>query len=117
MKKKLTLNQTWTLCLRQWKWIIEQLDKGSDETNENSVVLLKLKWAKQNGYENKISAACFFCEYVSRRGLDCATKECPGQLVSQQFQCENSSYAYYSKPRKFYKKLLELNEKRKKEQK
>ena len=112
MKKKLTLNQTWTLCLRQWKWIIKQLDAGSVECIAN----LKEQWTKQNEYGiNRINANCFFCEYASRH-LDC-TQSCPGKLVSKQFDCENSSYIYRIKPRKFYKKLLELNKKRIKEQK
>lgn len=114
MKKKLTLNQTWTLCLRQWKWTIKQLDKDT----EKDVETLKEEWLKQHKYENdnNVENDCFFCEYatvICPKETKC--EDCPGQFVSKTFSCLRNRYHYYDKPHKFYKKLLELNEKRKRE--
>jgi len=71
---------------------------------------------ENHGYSDEvINSACFFCEYKDENETDededCAI--CPGVLVSPRFFCQNKSYPYDSKPRKFYKKLLQLNEKRK----
>ncbi len=111
MEKKLTLNQVWTLCLRQWKWIIKQLDEGT----EKNVDELKIEWLEQHKYKsNDLEYNCFFCEYatfVLSQSNDC--EDCPGQSVSKKFNCLRASYAYCDKPHKFYKKLLELNKKRK----
>lgn len=107
--KNLTLNQAWTLCLEQWAWIIEQLDAGSKE----SIADLKAKWIDKEGY--KVHSDCFFCQYdPCTAGSMC--QECPGILVSPKLKhhwCTNKSYCWCDKPRKFYAKLLELNEKRK----
>ena len=110
MKKKLTLNQTWTLCLKQWKWIIEQLDAGS----EKAITVLKQEWLKRNGYKTKeIWATCFFCEYVaSRRNFSCQ-ENCRARLIAKRFHCERAAYNYSFEPRKFYKVIFGLNEKRK----
>ncbi len=111
MKKKLTLNQAWTLCLKQWKWIIEQLDAG----NKDSADFLKGKWIRQNGYKSTIMGNCFFCEYA--RQHDGCELSCPARLVNKGFFCRTLSYEYDDKPREFYKRIFELNKKRKKEQK
>lgn len=108
--KKLTLNQAWTLCLKQWKWIIEQLDAGSKDVGN-----LKLRWMKKSRYIN-VNSACFFCHYhVQEHKKKRSNKECgycPGRLVSRRFDCMHSSYDYKDKPRAFYRKLLALDKKR-----
>ena len=107
--KKLTLNQAWTQCLRMWKWIDKQFEESSGVT----VSALKCRWLKENGYADEcIVNDCFFCDYDVENGNGLCSL-CPGELVNKRFNCENVTYDWYSKPRKFYKKLLELNKKRK----
>jgi len=108
--KRLTLNRAWTLCLKQWKWIIKQLDAGRTE----SIDKLKAEWMEQNGYGyDEICANCFFCEYANQQGGIYNCECCPGTLVNKKFYCRNKTYNFREKPIKFYKKLLELNKKRK----
>lgn len=110
--KRLTLNQAWTLCLKQWKWIIGQLDAGQTVSLE----CLKNRWIRQNGYgRDEIGNYCFFCEYSEQHSKDCGT--CPGRLVAPRFNCCNPAYFYSRKPYKFYAKLLRMDKKRKKSRK
>jgi len=93
-----------------WKWISEEVEKGSAlDVNE-----LKHKWLEMRGYKHYPTAGCFFCQYDDEqretRGVDCHF--CPGKLVSRRFGCENETYNWFKKPTKFYKKLLELDKKR-----
>jgi len=101
--KKMTLDQTWKECLRQWRWISQQ--KGD-------IIDLKSAWVKKNSYvgKNEPEAACFFCEYVNKRDLDCDS--CPGRKVDKLFYCKNDSYSYLWKHKAFYNKLRSLNRKR-----
>ena len=124
MEKKLTLNQTWTLCLKQWKWIIDQPPEGLTEPALSSHVwLLKVEWLKEHGYGYAgmtIWNDCFFCERARQQsgkdggeGGKLWDEElgiclwCPGRLISKQFNCMNISYDFSKEPRRFYKKLLE----------
>lgn len=111
--KKLTLNQAWNRCLAMWKWIDKQVQKGTDLGVEE----LKAQWIKtqQGKYViNDLNGNCFFCEYASQQSelYDCGP--CPGRLADKRFSCTEPSYNYEYKPRKFYKKLLKLDKKRKK---
>ena len=102
--KKLTLNETWTECLKMWKWIAGQKRKG----NINNVGFLKKRWLKNNGYcADSVSGNCFFCEYVDKRDRGCEL--CPGRKIDQRFACSNSDYNYFYRPADFYKKLKKLN--------
>jgi hypothetical protein len=105
--KKLTLNQAWVLCLRQWKWIIKELD----ESPIQCIAALKHKWCLEHRCL-EIAALCFFCEYATQQN-DEGCCNCPGKFVGKQFSCENMTYDYTNEPRRFYKKLLALNQKRK----
>ena len=112
-EKKMTLNQTWKNCLRMWKWI----DKVW-EFDGAPVEVLKAVWMDDHGFEATIEEDCFFCEYDVQQG--CEIEEdidrctyCPGVLVNALFHCTRKSYNYAEQPRKFYKKLLELDAKRK----
>lgn len=110
--KRLTLNETWVLCLRMWKWIAGQKRKG----NIKCVPILKEQWLKEHGFgRKKIRADCFFCEYAfqHREAFD-TCKSCPGQIINPRFACGNTTYDYQLKPIAFYKKLVSLNKKRKK---
>lgn len=103
----MTLDKTWKECLRMWKWIVKQIDKGTDE----SIGTLKVQWLDEHGYgNNNIQAGCFFCHYITEKSEDCSI--CPGYLVDKKFSCQNKTYDYEYKPKKFYKKLLELDTKR-----
>ena len=113
MKKKLTLDGTWRLCLAQWKCVTEQIEAGS----LMDAVVLKRKWLRKNGYSRtNIAFGCFFCEYNNQNGGnsegdDCSS--CPGKMISKSFDCERRpTYSWLYKPLKFHAKLLYLNEKR-----
>jgi len=107
MQKKLTLGQTWKQCLAMWKWIAEQKKQGRELDGEG----LKAIWMEKYPRFGEIENNCFFCEYDTKRSGDCSN--CPGKLVSKRFDCINITYDYYDKPIQFYRKLVELNEKRK----
>lgn len=110
MKKKLTLEQTWKHCLAMWKRITKKVEQN---TNLN-VGDLKEEWMKKHPRFKKLLNDCFFCEYTEITNWgDPNCTQCPGKLVSKNFDCESIPYDYANEPIKFYQKLLELNEKRK----
>lgn len=101
---KRTLNQTWILCLRMWRWIVKQIEKGS----EFSIVALKSRWLRRNGFEdNNVAGDCFFCDTAS------SCSSCPGRLVDPDFDCDAAAYDYLTNPTGFLKELLRLNRIRK----
>lgn len=109
--KKLTLNEAWNRCLAMWKWIDKQIEKGPDLDVEE----LKEKWlrTKQKKYDvYDLISDCFFCEYDAQQDDSCNCSFCPGKLISKSFKCIHTEYNYEYQPRKFYKKLLQLNEER-----
>lgn len=113
MKKKLTLDRTWKLCLAQWERGIEQINAGNTKT----MWALKREWLKKNGYgRTNIVFDCFFCEYNNQNGGHSegdSCFSCPGKMISKSFDCENNStYNWLDRPLKFYAKLLHLNKKR-----
>lgn len=112
--KKLTLNKTWKLCLKMWRWIAKEKRNG----NELPVIELKGKWTKRHGFKTLICNDCFFCQYaithkmrVKVKGAGCS--DCPGTKVDRLFYCENLGCTWDEEPVAFYKKLLALNRKRK----
>jgi len=113
MTNKLTLAQTWKLCLQMWKWIVKEIEKGTDLSVES----LKQEWIDEHGYK-AIENDCFFCDYggsnMGYEGDASGCTNCPGRAVSKRFSCCAKSYHYYHKPKKFYQKLLELDAERKK---
>ena len=105
----MTLNQTWTLCLRMWKWIKKVWQ--TEDYKGMSVHKLKHIWLADNGFDlNAITAHCFFCNY---RGPFRCHVNCPGAMVDSEFSCTNSSYHYELNPAGFYRELLRLNRIRK----
>lgn len=109
---KKELDKVWKNCLKMWKWIVQQIDKGS----ELGVERLKMQWLETHGYKDKyIIAACFFCDY-SKTNIPIDESDiclnCPGKLVDRRFCCGAVTYDYYKKPKKFYQKLLQLDAKR-----
>lgn len=103
--KKRTLNQTWTLCLRMWRWVA----KAKTENSKKQVSILKLRWLYDNGFRN-LKNGCFFCDFI-RETRSCGG--CPGKLVDASFNCCTDAYYYRLKPVLFYKELLRLNRIRK----
>ena len=99
--RKRTLNQTWILCLRMWRWIAKTWIGDGSNIHE-----LKARWLRENGInENDIYCNCFFCDYAEDH---CLTR-CPGKLVDSHFSCGREVYDYESNPVAFYKELLRLN--------
>lgn len=122
MAKKLTLNETWKQCLRMWKWIVGQLDKGRCRVDDYETIDdLKHEWVKKFWKGKQPDHDCFFCWYANNnRNKECdieddCCKNCPGKLVSPSFDCIKKSYHFRDKPRAFYRKLLQLDAKRKKQ--
>lgn len=106
MKKKLTLNQAWTKCLRMWKWIAVNLGK------EIKAYDLKIKWLEQ--YETEtLFGQCYFCEYAEQQDLGGDCELCPGVLVDKTFNCSHQDYTWHENPKGFLKKIVALNKKRK----
>ena len=117
--KKLTLTQTWTECLRMWRWIATKVRKGNsldveDLKEELDVEDLKEEWARAHGFELELENDCFFCDYDEEHKDDCTF--CPGKKVDPEFDCRESDYHFSNKPIAFYNKLVALNRKRKAKQ-
>lgn len=104
--RKLSLERTWKKCLRMWKEMIEKHwergMKGSD---------LKRIYFEIHPKIAEPESGCYFCDYNDRRTNNC--EHCPGVLVNKKFHCHNTPYHYHWKPKAFYRKLLELDKKRK----
>ncbi len=106
--KKRTLNQTWTLCLRMWRWIAKVWTPDGPH-----IFVLKDRWLNENGFsEESIFCNCFFCQFQKEIG---GCSQCPGKLINPSFSCYDVAYIYQIKPVKFYQELLRLNRIRKAE--
>ncbi len=101
------LDRTWKNCLRMWKWIAR---KYNDTV---PVWDLKAEWLKKNRFTKDILCNCFFCQYAGTSPWGPNCKKCPGKLVNNRFSCEAyDSYHWRYKPKAFYRKLVELDKKR-----
>lgn len=106
--KKLTLDQTWKLCLSMWRWIVRQIRQNS----ALNVNVLKQQWLDEHGYDSAdIRDDCFFCAYIEVRNSK-GCEKCPGKKVDKGFDCRNFKYSWFSVPIAFYNKLVSLNRKR-----
>lgn len=104
--KEYSLNDIWKLCLKMWQ----------DVKDSQSIGSAKNAWLRANGFNpNNIWASCFFCEWDIQNRLsgESVCEHCPGKLVSPRFSCENPSYDWVNKPKKFEKKIRALDQKRK----
>ena len=109
--KRLTLDQAWTLCLKQWRWIAMRLKAGDGRGIES----LKEEWLEKHGYNwDDVRLDCFFCQYSYQPRQKGCHGSCPGHKVDKAFRCDHPEYTYDIEPLKFYAKLLELNKRRKK---
>ena len=105
--RRRTLNQTWVLCLRMWRWIAKVWTLDGPSVHD-----LKSLWLRNNGFTEGIDANCFFCDY-NCRFKDEGCESCPGYLVDSSFSCGSATYDYETKPVAFYKELFRLNRIRK----
>lgn len=99
--KKLTLDETWRLCLSMWRWIAKQWKLG-----RRDVFDLKLEWLEKHGYKDQeIHENCFFCHAAP---ANCPA--CPGRVIDSAFNCHNLTWN--TDPVAFLKVLEVLNRKR-----
>lgn len=111
LKRKLSLEQTWQKCMKMWKEMIEKhWERGM------SGGILKAIYFENHPKMDIPSHKCFFCDYGERHSdYECdECDECPGRFINKGFNCCSTSYHYRHKPKAFYRKLLELDKKRKK---
>ncbi len=115
--KKLTLDETWRLCLSMWRWVAKQIRGGSRKCIDN----LKIQWLEAHRYElneeddEYIKLNCFFCEYEEQqlmKGERSSCDYCPGKMIDKSFSCVGSGYSWSGTPIAFYNKLVSLNRKR-----
>ena len=107
-KRKYTLQETWTLCLKMWRWIADYYVLG------DNIAGLKERWLKLHGFSRQdidsIWGHCFFCGYDRQNytpGSTCTN--CPAALVNPDFRCFRDAYHYEKDPKKFYKRIAKLH--------
>ena len=108
MKKRLTLDETWVLCLRMWKWIAKQIRKDPGL----GVGSLKTEWVEAHGYEDEeLASNCFFCDYAQKyyQGDRCICPSCPARKIDPDFDCMDIEYRHIKHPLEFYAELRRLN--------
>ena len=109
--RRLTLDVTWTLCMKMWRWIAKQIRNGSERDIES----LKADWLETHTKDWWIDNSCYFCERNEQQGgvstLDCYgdCQYCPGKLVDIKFSCGDDEYHYLNFPLAFYAKLQKLH--------
>lgn len=110
MAKKLTLDETWTLCLQMWKWIAEQIPKKPVRLHISTFVWnLKAKWLQEHSVGSNIENNCFFCDWATRyKNEHC--NSCPAKKVDKNFgDCYDENYSFETKPIEFYHKIDSLH--------
>jgi len=108
MKKRLTLDETWVLCLWMWKWIASKIRKDPSLGVES----LKAEWVEAHGYEDEgLTSNCFFCDYAQKhyRGDMCNCPSCPARKIDPDFDCMGGEYSYTEHPLEFYAEIRRLN--------
>lgn len=113
--KRLTLNETWKLCLQMWKWIAGQARAGRTD-----VWPMKEQWLEEHGFDfddESINNACFFCEYHRQHPIKAEDCNCPAIKIDKAFSCMGGAYDFKRHPIAFYNKLVSLNRKRLKKKK
>ena len=106
--KKLTLDETWRLCLEMWEWVVEHYDRS----RVCHVEELKENWLLEHGFSG-IAHDCFFCEYQKRHGDPGSCNGCPGRDVQVRWHCSNYPASWCEKPATFIAKLKRMNKLRK----
>ncbi len=110
--KKLTLDQTWKLCLSMWRWIAKKM-KANKRLDVHD---LKEQWLEIHGFKDgSVLCDCFFCEYDRNQGRISKCVTCPGTKVSKingKLWCQNKNADWRCDFSTFYNKLRSLNRKR-----
>lgn len=116
-KYRLSLDKTWSECLRMWKWIAKTVRKSNDDIDVD-IGTLKIVWLMKNGYKpTSIVSACFFCHYstthfrATTKNTHACCLNCPGVLVDDDFYCMTYP-SFEDDPIEFYNLLKELNKRR-----
>jgi len=112
--RELSLEEAWEKCLEMWKWISEVIAKSPIRL---VVIEMKHIWLLEHDPEmDNMASGCYFCEFRlqnSTNGYSC--DGCPAKLIDPEFHCMAVlEYNHEHEPVKFYQKLVELNELRKK---
>ena len=117
---ELTLEETWQLCIKMWKWIVAEWEKLEERPVEEVEIWVNGKkslWLESNGYGDvDIDSDCFFCEWVKKHTTDkirnCVSdKLCPGCMVDKNFSCYKAGWD--SDPPRFLKEIMRLDKIRK----
>ena len=107
--KKLTLDQMWVLCMKQWRWIIWHWRR------DNTLNIRNLKEAWCEELWKDVAHSCFFCEYsitdeVKRnRPVNQWCNECP---LTKEFGIDHAcekSLDWQHDPEGFYKEIKRLH--------
>ncbi len=106
-KMNISLDETWTFCIRMSKHIAKEMQKDSSQYISD----LKEVYLAQNHPDLDLYNDCFFCDYNGDGNNYC--KDCPARLVESSFNCKNTAYHYYRHPTDFHKELVRLNKIRK----
>lgn len=101
--QKMTLDETWKNCLKLWKFVARRV------RGHTTVYDLKAEWMDEHNFYG-VELNCFFCEASAG---NCRT--CPGAIIDPDFRCDNDEYDWNNHPIKFYKELVSLNRKRKRQ--
>ena len=112
--KKLSLDMTWELCLKMWKWIAEKRAAGKCRNIPTN--LCKEIWLYRHNFRNGDTVCdCFFCTYADY-GVHCDDycEYCPEKKKNKEFDCMDEKYDCEDEPIKFYEELVRLNKIRKK---
>jgi len=101
----------WHECKSMWRYV------SRNSNTYLSVSACKKEWLKANGYDNCfIPFNCFFCHHTyicSEGSSNIACAHCPGKTIDKNFDCTNVNYHYKYLSKKFYRKICELDKKRK----
>ena len=100
------LDEIWKLCKSMWRWVAEHID----EFNGN-VPKAKSVWLNDHGFvgSKRPRSDCFFCDAAGVGSCEF----CPGYDIDPAFDCGDSDYSHYTKPKKFYNKIRSMDRKRK----
>jgi hypothetical protein len=108
--KRLTFDEAWTKCLKQWRWIGKQIKAGDNR----GIGVLKRVWLAENDPDAAPEASCYFCEYDAPHGggRNDPCSRCPGVRIDATFSCMADGCDFRIEPLAFLRKLESLNRKR-----
>ena len=105
--KRLTIDQTWTKCLKMWRWIVRERRKSGYRAD---VQKLKEQYFAKKRF--KPSNLCWFCEYNDQHGNRENCDKCLGAIadkVNNRYAWCNMHYDWQRRPIAFLAELNRLN--------